>query len=409
MNQIKIQEIVIKEGFIKYNYKIYGEWTKYFNITNNLCIQYSVNIEDIPYGIAVIPLLSNILPIAWIFDAQVIIDELDKDFYESIAEFKDGYIKMYPKLKFNGELIVDKVISYKKHEENNTLALFSGGVDAFHTLLEHIDEKPYISTVWGADIKHTDVDGWEKVLKHTKNTAYQYELPYLWIKSNFREFINEQELHSYVYQRVNDGWWHGFQHGLGLIGHIAPCSYVYDITTIYIASSFTIKEKGKITCASDPSIDNFIKFNGCSVKHDGYEYNRQQKVNQICKYVRASKKPISLRVCWQSEGGSNCCKCEKCYRTIFAIIANKEDPREYGFNYSDKEFKQIIRDIRRRTVISEIRWSPIQKEFVKNYNKNQVPSDLEWFYKKKIKYINFTFHKKVYIIKNKIKSMIGRV
>ena len=94
--------------------------------------------------------------------------------------------------------------------------------------------------------------------------------------------MDESKLTKLVEKYANDDWWHGFQHGIGLIGHAAPLAYLFNIDNLYIASSYTIKDKGKVTCASDPTIDNYVKFSDCHVIHDGYEYGRQEK---NCKHM----------------------------------------------------------------------------------------------------------------------------
>lgn len=408
-NIFKIKNILINNNRIDYEYEVSGQWSEYFNLVEKFYVEYSENIEGTPYGVAAIPLLCNVLPIAWIFDAKILLDEIDKDFYQSISQFKKGYIDMYPKLEFLGEVKSNKIVKNVQEIGNKSLALFSGGVDAFYTFLSHVNDKPYIATIWGSDIKLDDIKGWKTVLNHTIETAELYKVNSTWIKSSFRLIIDEGKLSSYVYSRVNDGWWHGFQHGIGLIGHVAPFVYKNNIKKVYIASSFTIKEKGKVTCASDPTIDDNVKFCGCSVKHDGYEAARQNKVEFICKYSRENKVNIPLRVCWQSSGGSNCCKCEKCYRTIFGILAEREDPRKYGFNYTDEEFNEILKDLKNRVFISNFRWEYIQNVFRKNYKKEEVDKNLLWFYKINIDKIDNTLGKRVFIFKRKGKAILSKI
>ena len=94
-NVIKIFQPVISERTIKYVYEISGEWSEAFNLSENFFVEYSCNISNIPFGIAVIPFLCNILPIVWVYDADVYLEVCDKTFLESIPEFKKGYEDMY--------------------------------------------------------------------------------------------------------------------------------------------------------------------------------------------------------------------------------------------------------------------------------------------------------------------------
>lgn len=409
MNKLKVKNIDINDNCIIYNYEITGEWRKYFNKNEKFFIEYSESIGEIPYGVAIIPFLCNVLPIAWIFNAEIVVDEIDKEFYLSIPNFKEGYINMYPKVDFLGEINPKKVVDYRQEDSKESLCFFSGGVDAFHTFLSNIDERPSIATVWGADIKLNDVQGWNKVLNHTINTSKIYSVDNKWIKSNFKKFIKEDELTKAVYERAKDGWWHGFQHGIGLIGLAAPITYKNNISKIYIAASFTIKEKGKVTCASDPTIDNNLKFCGCTVEHHGYEANRQDKIKFICEYSKKDNVEIPLRVCWQSSGGSNCCRCEKCYRTIFGLISEKQDPRNFGFNYQEHEVNRMIKHLKNKIIVRESNWKYIQSRFRENYKLDELDKELHWLYKKEISYINNNFNKKCYKFMSKLKRSLVNI
>ncbi|PRR76501.1 hypothetical protein [Clostridium thermopalmarium] len=415
MNKMIINKVIIQNNRLDCDYTIMGEWKKYFNEKESFFIEYSKSIMDVPESIAIIPFLCNFLPMAWIFDAEIILNEIDKDFYDSINEFKQGYIEMYPKLEFAGKITAQKIVNNVNPKTDKSAAFFSGGVDAFHTLISHIDERPTLVTLWGSDIKLEDKVGWKVVEEHTVNIARDNKLDYVVVKSSFRKFLNEGALSSYVSKRTGDNWWHGFQHGIGLLGHMAPYAYQYQISKVYIASTFTIAEKGKVTCASDPSIDNYVRFCGCQVIHDGYEYNRQAKIERICNYTRKTGKPVQLRVCWESEGGSNCCHCEKCYRTILGIIAEKDDPRKYGFNYSNEDFNNMMKDFKRRIhVILNykyiiLNYKYIQDKLRNNYEINEVNNSLRWFYKMNINNINNIPIKQIFRVKRKIKNAISKI
>lgn len=383
MNQIVIEDMRIEEKCLKCFYSVSGEWKKYFKRTNTFSAEYSKNMDTIPLSVAIIPFLCNILPLVWIFDGDVILEDIDKEFYESIEEFKQGFIHMYPELSFKGRVTAGKVTDNRQDASNSTATFFSGGVDAHNTLISHIDEKPTLVTLWGADISLQDEAGWSLVDRYVGGTASKNNLDYLSIKTSFREFLDEGALSEYVTLRTGNNWWYGFQHGIGIIGHAAPFAYQSKIKTIYIASSLT--EEDHSTCASDPSIDNHVRFCGCRVIHDGFEYSRQDKVNRISEYVKREKTRVQLRVCWESEGGSNCCRCEKCHLTILCLLAGKNDPHEYGFHYADDDLAEMMRDFR-----SEIRFSHpscivlykiIQTELQKNYSFNELDPALRWYYK----------------------------
>lgn len=408
MNKIIIEDVRVKANRLECFYSVRGEWEKYFQTTNTFFAEYSINIETVPPSIAIIPFLCNILPVVWIFDGEVMVEDIDKDFYESIEEFKQGFINMYPELSFKGRITPTKVTDNRQEVLGKTATFFSGGVDAYHTLISHIDESPMLVTLWGADISLEDQAGWKKVDHYIGSIASNNNLDYLSIKTSFRSFLDEGVLSEYVSLRTGNQWWYGFQHGIGIIGHAAPAAYQAKIKTIYIASSLT--EEDHSTCASDPSIDNFVRFCGCQVVHDGFEYSRQHKVNRISEYVKRSKNPVQLRVCWESEGGSNCCHCEKCHLTILCLLAGKNDPHEYGFSYADEELADMMKAFRSEIHFSHpsciVLYKIIQAELRRNYTLNEVDQSLQWYYKTDMERELSFQNRLLYRVKRKVKQYL---
>lgn len=382
-NCLKITNITKKQNTIEIKYEATDVWNQLLNMNEYFFSEYDVNIENVPDSIAITPFLSNIIPMCWVFDATIVVDELDQEFYNCLEDVKKGYKDMYPNIPMKGNLIVNNLIK-NEYKGTKTAVFFSGGVDAFNTLINHIETSPDLLTVWGSDIKLKDKKGWNIVKKQIESVAQQFNLNFSSIKTNFRTFLNYQTLYKGISMKVNGEWWHEFQHGIGLIGLAFPLAYIKKYNTLYIASSFTESMKGNYTCASDPTIDNYFKFSNCKVVHDGYEYTRQDKINNICNY---SKKgfPINLRVCWEAAGGENCCKCEKCFRTIIGIKAEKQDPIQYGFksDYIGEYNKKLYNQVKYNNAFA---YQDIQKRFKENYTEEETTDQLKWFRDIKIKY-----------------------
>lgn len=402
-NKFKLKKVLINKNRIDYDYEIEGDWINCFNLSDKFFVEYNCDISKVPVSIAVIPLLCNILPLSWICDAKIELDTCDRDFFESIENFKKGYKEMYPMIDFRGKIVSNHIEENKMQNDNGAMSFFSGGVDAFNTLLNHLDEKPTLVTLWGADIKLNDEEGWSNVLNHIQLTAEEYNLDYIIIRSNLKTFITHTEIDKKI-KGVRDEWWHGFQHGIGIISHAAPIAFLNNKRKIYFASSFTSEDKGKITCASDPTIDNFLKMSKINVIHDGYEFHRQDKVHNIIQYTNKMNKEVKLRVCWQENKGENCCQCEKCWRTILEIIAENEDPKKYGLNFTDKQLKNFhklyfydnnIPPYRRKVYLEA------QEKMRENVNYDKLPKELKWFYNINI---NKLGHHPIFNITRKIKN-----
>jgi hypothetical protein len=106
------------------------------------------------------------------------------------------------------------------------------------------------------------------------------------------------------------------------------------------------------------------------------------KIHNITQYSKESGKKVPLRVCWESSGGSNCCNCEKCWRTILGIYAEGFEPKEFGFEYDN--FSEVAKKIHKNAELlkhhRESRYAPMQHVLRQNYTENTVCKELKWFY-----------------------------
>ncbi len=377
-NTVTITSTKTAKNRIDISFETSGEWSELF-CGNSFYAEYETDLSALPPSLAVVPLMGTLLPLSWLFDGEIILEELDKDYFECIPQVKAGFSEMYPRMDFGGKVTVGKIVE-NKTENTKYAQLFSGGLDAFHTLLANMDKKPLLVSIWGADITPDNENAWHVVEKHIKETKEQFSLDAEVIRSNLRE-LNTGKLHlSEELKKSGDGWWHGFQHGIGMLSLVAPLAYTKGLATLFIASSFTAKDKG-ITCSSDPKTDNFVRFCGCSVFHYGYESNRQDKTQLICEYAKEHHQNIPVRVCWESTDGKNCCACEKCYRTMLEFFAEGEDPRRFGFDYGDVPFAQQIEGLNR--VETKVKYlSESQVALRRNYKRNEVPRTIRWIYDK---------------------------
>lgn len=376
MKDIKLISIEKNQNQVIYKYELSKKMRQYIN-GNELNIEYDEDITTVPESILVVPFLCNMLPIIWVIDASIEVKEIDKSFYESINESKKGYEKMYPNISFKGEIHVKDIVLNKYDDSKKSVCFFTGGVDATNTLITHIEERPITITLWGADIKINNEKGWKNVKKHIIENTPGIENRF--IKSTFRDIMNEKNLNELINKFVSENWWHGFQHGIGLIGHVAPFCYLHKITKVYIASTFTKEDIG-VTCASDPTIDNFVRFGSTRIYHDGYEFTRQEKIKNICNYNKQHENKFKLRVCYMTDEGNNCNECEKCIRTIMAIKANGDNPKEYGFSPDYDKIKFILKNKCYFDNIIYPLWKDILNEFNTSKEKFKKDNEINWIF-----------------------------
>ena len=376
-----IELVKIKKNGNKLEYKCHiSEKIKQYFTGKSFELEYPDIIESVPNAVLVIPFMCCVLPIVWLTDCELFIPEIDRDFYESIPRFKQGFINMYPEGCFCGKLTVGTVIDcHKQGIEEKSAVFFSGGLDSTHTLLKHIDEKPDLIALWGSDVRYDNYDGWARVSEYLRTTAKQYNLFLAEIRTAFRCYVDSAALNTRFKDILQTNWWYGIQHGIGIISHAAPYVWLHNIKKVYIASSNCL-EDGKVRCASDPTIDNNVAFCGCSVYHDSYEYNRQDKIFEIVKYRNVTGVPVHLHVCWKSDTGDNCSECEKCYRTMIGLWIAGDDPKNYGYSYDKHIFSRIYNLIALRSNdIPRLTWNYMKRALKENWDQLEKKT-----YRKKI-------------------------
>lgn len=407
-NYIKIKNFVIDDGRVVIEFEISDNLKVYFKQTT---FWYEmVGIEKVPKSIAVIPFICNVLPIVWLTDSTILLDTLDIDFYKCIDEIKEGYANMYPMLSFKGH-ILPTVLEENKLPNSGSVVMFSGGVDAICTTIRHISEHPLLLTVWGsADYPVSDEVGWKKQWDNLCYNSKMMGLDCHFIKSNFCELFNLwspgcQDLLS----ESGETWWHGIQHGIGILGHSAPFAYIHKCRIAYMASSYHESQR-PFTCASDPTIDSKVRYGSTECFHDAFELTRQDKVAELVRYVEKTGVKFNIHVCLrQFQSTNNCCKCEKCYRTILELMVEGADPKDFGFDNFD--VKNIIDDINNKIVIP-FTALPFYKDMQKKVNgggKSVNAILANWLNTVDFNEINNGIYKKIYVIKCKLHSKLCRI
>ena len=335
MQYIKLDSCEANEGRILYRFSVSDSIRRYFKLLI-LDVAYNERIDNVPLSILNIVFVSSMLPLAWMLNAEIIVDELDEDFYNCLPDVVHGYGVVYPKWHMGGHVTVAQRIKNVPTGDGKTATFFSAGVDAVHTLLAHRDEKPDLLLVWGADIAVDNEQGWRIERGKVQEFSDKFHLPMCTIRSNYRQVDDESLLEPIARVKLNDGYWHGIKHSLPLLGMSAPLAWKRKYRKVYIASTHCPEFNPPATCASNPWVDNAVRFCGTTIEHFGFESNRQAKVDYI---VKAHPEELPIHVCWITQSGENCCKCEKCFRTITEFLAAGADPAKYGFKGYEQYYK----------------------------------------------------------------------
>ncbi|MGY3794373.1 hypothetical protein [Aquimarina sp. 433] len=338
MDTLKLQAITYSDNGrkINYDYVVGADIQKFFVEKEPFYSKYQIDVSSTPESIAVIPFLSNVLPMAWFAGFDIEVDEVDEDFYNAQEKIKQEFAKRDVPSSFTGKLVAKKLVKNSVKHTKSAM-LFSGGVDAYATYIRIYDQKPDLITLHGADITIADKGQWKEFTDFIENEELLVDNNKEYIETNLRDFYTYQ-----VELLLKDiGWWGKVQHGLALVGSIAPLAYIHNYSSVYIASSYT--DHIDIDWGSTPEIDEKITWgSGFRVYHDGYELKRQDKVDLIAKFAEDKNKRFRLRVCYSEKRIEfNCSYCEKCFRTIMGLILNNQNPNEYGFNVDGSVYDKI--------------------------------------------------------------------
>ncbi|MDH7446584.1 hypothetical protein [Aquimarina sp. 2201CG14-23] len=338
MRILKLHEISYSDEGRKivYDYTIDAQIKKFFTEGESFYSKYEIDVSAVPDSIAVIPFLSNMLTIAWYAGFNIEVPEVDEDFYYAQEKIKEEFAKRDASYTLTGKLIAGKLIK-NDIKGSQSAMLFSGGVDAYATYIRVYDQKPDLITIHGADISIDDKAQWNDFTDFINSEKLLDDHNKEFIETNLRDFYTYQ-----VELLLKDiGWWGKVQHGLSLVGSIAPISYIYKYNAIYIASSYT--DHIDIDWGSTPDIDEKITWGGgIEVFHDGYDLKRQDKVDLIAQFASKTDTKFKLRVCYSElRTEFNCSNCEKCFRTILGLILNGKNPNHYGFNVDENIYDKF--------------------------------------------------------------------
>jgi hypothetical protein len=296
--------------------------------------------------LALIPFLANVAPIVWLAGLDVTVPTLDRAFAKALDDVRDVFATMYPDLEWGGSIKAGRLLSTDR-QEPAVAVLFSGGVDSVYSSLSIADPQLLV-TVRGSDIALDNDPGWEAVRRQAIDFGQARGRRNAFVVSNFRRFLNVPAL-EHRWPTLGD-WWAGIQHGLGLLGLLAP---LVPAGRVVIAATHTPAYDGRPS-GSNPTLDTSVRWGGTTVEHHGFDASRQEKVRAI---VAADGPPSKLRVCFSNAygDGDNCEVCEKCLRTFVALVVAGADPRDHGFTRSTAA---RARTIRRRFATYRVAFGP---------------------------------------------------
>ncbi len=182
----------------------------------------------------------------------------------------------------------------------HTGLFFTGGVDSFYSLLfpkEQIDDLVYVH---GFDVGVNDQKRFEDTRLHLAQVATDTGRRLILLKTNLREHPLIREI----------DWTKAHGGALASAGYTLP-----GIGRMIISAS----DSGRliVPMGTHPETDPLWSNNQLVLVHQGTEASRIAKLEVIADHPLVMR---HLRVCWKNVGRtSNCCRCEKCIRTMLIL------------------------------------------------------------------------------------------
>ncbi len=382
MDGIILNQIIVKKETVEYRFTARGIVADYLTV-DSMFIIYDFDVSDVPKSILTIPFVSSLLPLMWLTDTVMWVEELDRTYYDSVFRIQAAYQRLYGSYPLKGNLVPAKMPENRLKQTGKSLLLFSGGIDANTTYVRIHDQNPLLVNIQGwyenpeSENIPADAD-FRDIALFAKKRGVEASF----VKSNFAVLINNTKFNKDIKPKLGDSWWHGFQHSMSFIAIAAPIAYVKEIENIYIASSVPMGEYVK--CASYVTTDGEFRFASTGkCIHDGSELTRQDKVHTLVGFADQIDGPYPVRVC--SFNDKNCCACDKCFRSILGITAEGSDIRKYGF-YIDGSLKdhfEKLMEERAQTFNirgeSSLHWPAIRRRMKDNYDKIQDKEFVDWF------------------------------
>ena len=318
--------------------------------------------------------------LALITGADLLVEELDIDYFNSLKRFKQVLDKFFPDLNFNGKLIVKRLIKNDVKNNGNAL-MFSGGMDSTHLYIKLRNVKPDLFTIIGGTIPVTNK---KLIMKFRRNIiafAEHERVNLNLIETNILQVLNEGLLtarYGQNFPQTSATWWGKVNHGIVQLSVCAPITVIHNVGSIHISASIRPYPDGTHARVVDK-----IYWGGTKVVPDVDGTKRFDKIKAIYEPNLNVDSLPQLQTCIISPAATtqlNCGSCKKCLGPIVSLMALGHDPRKYGYPIINRLDEHLKRNILPRSDVPE-EWVRIQEGIEENHDiiLNEYKPFLQWF------------------------------
>lgn len=238
----------------------------------------------------------------------VVHGEVSPTLLRNLTELQSFWAKCKPEYYTYIEIIADHEREQPRHPDGAAVCAFSGGVDSCFTAWRHRSglagrlqrNLQAAVMVHGFDITLRKKDDFERSAARVKKLLDSLGILFIPMATNLKK------------QGID---WED-EHGCALASCLALFQGQYTSGLIASADAYP---KLTIPWGSSPITDHLLSSQAFEIVHDGAAYYRSDKVRWVAEWPEALQ---YLRVCLVgAEKDRNCCRCEKCTRTILSFRA----------------------------------------------------------------------------------------
>jgi hypothetical protein len=187
---------------------------------------------------------------------------------------------------------------------------FSGGVDSWYSLLKHERRITHLMLVRGFEIGTENDALWTPASQRVRDVAEAFGKRLVTISTNLRSVADKRRA-SWGRRYDGDFWGVAF-HGSALAA--VATSLQQEIGNLVVPATYGYAQLHP--WGSSPLLDHWWSGEALTIEHDGCEATRTDKIRRLSGSALALQR---LRVCYFDTDQYNCCRCEKCLRTMMAL------------------------------------------------------------------------------------------
>lgn len=232
-------------------------------------------------------------------------------------------------------------------EKGLAVMAFSGGVDSCFTAWRHRKglagrrTRNLLSAVFvhGFDVplsRKTTYDNLEKRNRLLLSTIGMDLIPLL---TNYREMLV--------------GW--GDSYAAALLSALALFQKKFDTALLGSSKPYSVMDPNAVW-GSNPASDPLLSSDSFRVLYDGGRFSRLEKLAVVARWPEALR---FLHVCWENNKTElNCCRCEKCIRTILSLrLLGLDQPPCFPETLGEEDIRSLKPhgEVAHRTLVSLVR------------------------------------------------------